>query len=117
MATKATRRMVFQLRFAILAVFLLLLGVLADTNEEGLKFLEENKANPGVITLPSGLQYKVLRDGHGRYHPGLSSDCSCHYEGKLLDGTIFDSSYERGSPASFAPNQVRALPSSTAWES
>ena len=50
--------------------------------------------------------YKVLRDGDGENHPKASTSCECHYEGKLIDGTVFDSSYERGSPTSFAPNQV-----------
>ena len=60
----------------------------------------------GVITLNSGLQYKVLKQGKGNRHPTVDSKCSCHYEGKLIDGTVFDSSYERGQPTDFAPNQV-----------
>jgi FKBP-type peptidyl-prolyl cis-trans isomerase FklB len=78
----------------------------AGTNEAGLAFLEENKGKPGVVTLPSGLQYKVLTKGKGPAHPTVDSPCQCHYEGKLIDGTVFDSSYERGEPTSFAPNQV-----------
>merc|ERR1711871_1392498 len=65
---------------------------------------------PGVITLPSGLQYKVLRTGTGDSHPTADSSCECHYEGRVAqkypDGETFDSSYARGSPTSFAPNQV-----------
>ena len=80
--------------------------VLAGTNEAGLAFLAKNKDKPGVITLPSGLQYKVLKKGKGLDHPTVSAPCSCHYEGKLLDGSVFDSSYERGQPTSFAPQQV-----------
>merc|ERR1712072_785111 len=76
------------------------------TNEAGTKYLEENKKKDGVITLPSGLQYKVLRKGDGAFHPTADSSCECHYEGTLIDGTEFDSSYKRGSPTSFAPNQV-----------
>lgn len=76
------------------------------TNEEGLAFLAANKDKPGVVTLPSGLQYKVLTKGKGPSHPTVDSPCSCHYEGKLIDGTVFDSSYDRGSPTTFAPNQV-----------
>jgi FKBP-type peptidyl-prolyl cis-trans isomerase FklB len=68
--------------------------------------LEANSAKDGVVTLPSGLQYKVLREGDGEFHPTADSSCSCHYEGTLIDGTEFDSSYRRGSPTSFAPNQV-----------
>jgi FKBP-type peptidyl-prolyl cis-trans isomerase FklB len=81
-------------------------GVSAGTNEAGLAFLAENKQKEGVVTLPSGLQYRVLQKGRGPAHPTVDSPCSCHYEGKLIDGTIFDSSYERGQPTTFAPNQV-----------
>ena len=80
------------------------------SNAEGLKFLEENKDKPGVIALPSGLQYKVLRAGSGDSHPTPDSSCECHYEGRIAQkypgGETFDSSYARGSPTSFAPNQV-----------
>jgi len=93
----------------------------AGTNEEGLKFLEENKAKEGVITLESGLQYKVLKKGSGMYSPRVGTSCKCHYAGTTpaltpnatdyADGeegewTEFDSSYKRGEPTSFAPNQV-----------
>merc|ERR1712227_657063 len=88
---------------AVLALFAM--SAIA-TNEEGTKFLEENKKKEGVITLPSGLQYKVLRKGDGAHHPTKDSPCECHYEGTLIDGTEFDSSYKRGSPTTFAPNQV-----------
>merc|ERR1719389_898759 len=54
----------------------------AGTNAFGKKFLEENKAREGVITLPSGLQYKVLRDGDGERHPLPDTSCECHYEGR-----------------------------------
>jgi FKBP-type peptidyl-prolyl cis-trans isomerase len=92
---------------ALVAVWLWVLRfVFAGSNEEGLKFLEENKSKPGVITLESGLQYKVLTEGTGSFHPSVNSPCLCHYEGKLIDGTVFDSSYERGEPITFAPNQV-----------
>jgi FKBP-type peptidyl-prolyl cis-trans isomerase FklB len=80
--------------------------VVNASNEAGIEFLAENKSNDGIITLDSGLQYKILKKGDGKFHPTIDSSCSCHYEGKLLDGTIFDSSYERNSPTSFAPNQV-----------
>ncbi|KAL3913676.1 MAG: hypothetical protein SGARI_000535 [Bacillariaceae sp.] len=85
-----------------------LLNVVVDagTNEAGLAFLAENKQKSGVVTLPSGLQYKVLSKGKGPAHPTADSPCSCHYEGKLIDGSVFDSSYERGEPTTFAPNQV-----------
>lgn len=109
--------MVAMLR-AILAVFSLS-GVWAGTNEVGKKFLEENAKRPGVITLESGLQYKVLREGHGDRSPLAGTPCECHYAGttpSLTPDAIekadesewneFDSSYRRGSPTSFAPNQV-----------
>jgi FKBP-type peptidyl-prolyl cis-trans isomerase FklB len=80
----------------------------AGTNEEGLKFLEENKQKEGVFVLPSGLQYKVLTEGEGQFHPKPDTQCLCHYSGTLIDGTKFDSSYDRGEPTSFAPNQVIA---------
>mmetsp|Transcript_150681 Transcript_150681/g.383148 ORF Transcript_150681/g.383148 Transcript_150681/m.383148 type:complete len:378 (-) Transcript_150681:61-1194(-) len=86
---------------------LLARGSLAGTNAEGLKFLNENREREGVIELPSGLQYEVLKSGpEENPHPNISSKCICHYKGTLLDGTTFDSSYDRGSPATFAPNQV-----------
>eukprot|EP00041_Stephanoeca_diplocostata_P038472 m.1518620 g.1518620 ORF g.1518620 m.1518620 type:complete len:230 (-) comp25221_c3_seq11:4919-5608(-) len=91
---------------ALVSLSVLTQQVAAGTNAAGLKFLEENKGKEGVITLPSGMQYKVLSKGSGDSHPTVDSSCECHYEGKLIDGTVFDSSYERGSPTSFAPNQV-----------
>jgi len=81
---------------------------MADPNgeEAGLAFLEENKTKDRVVTLGSGLQYKVLKEGRGEKHPTVSTPCDCHYAGRLLDGTEFDSSYKRGSTTRFAPNQV-----------
>merc|ERR1711934_1205381 len=90
--------------FALIAV--LSLSCALATNEAGKKFLEENAKKEGVVTLPSGLQYKVLKKGSGAHHPTKDSPCECHYEGTLIDGTEFDSSYKRGSPTTFAPNQV-----------
>ena len=76
----------------------------AASNEE---FLANNAGMQGVTTLPSGLQYKVLSSGPAdALSPGAHDACDCHYEGTLLDGTIFDSSIARGRPACFAPNQV-----------
>ena len=68
--------------------------------KEGEAFLEMNKKQPGVVTLPSGLQYKVLVAGNGKT-PKLSSTVTTQYSGKLLDGTEFDSSYKRGEAATF----------------
>lgn len=74
---------------------------------EGKKFLEENGKKDGVITLPSGLQYQVLREGNGN-KPNATDQVECHYEGTLIDGTKFDSSYDRGQTATFPLNQVIA---------
>ena len=79
---------------------------MAGTNDEGKKFLAEKGALPDVTCLDSGLCYKVLEKGGGDSHPTADSSCSCHYGGKLINGETFDSSYDRGSPTDFAPNQV-----------
>ena len=60
----------------------------------------------GVRVLASGLQYRVLRKGGGRHHPTENSPCQCHYEGMLIDGAVFDSSYARGEASVFKPTQV-----------
>uniref|UniRef100_A0A6U5D7M2 peptidylprolyl isomerase n=1 Tax=Corethron hystrix TaxID=216773 RepID=A0A6U5D7M2_9STRA len=80
------------------------LRFLADADSTA--FLAENAKKEGVKVLKSGLQYRVLRSGEGGHHPTVDSPCECHYEGTLVDGTKFDSSYDRGSPTTFAPNQV-----------
>jgi FKBP-type peptidyl-prolyl cis-trans isomerase FklB len=73
--------------------------------EESKEFLAENSKKEGVVTLPSGLQYKVVRDGIGK-SPADTSFVTVHYTGRLLDGKIFDSSVERGQPAQFPVNGV-----------
>ena len=73
--------------------------------EEGEKFLAENAKKEGVKVLPSGLQYEVLREGTGK-QPSATSTVECHYEGTLIDGTKFDSSYDRNQTATFGLNQV-----------
>mmetsp|Transcript_36581 Transcript_36581/g.85509 ORF Transcript_36581/g.85509 Transcript_36581/m.85509 type:complete len:164 (-) Transcript_36581:204-695(-) len=78
----------------------------AGSNAPSVAFLEENSKKPDVVTLPSGLQYKILNKGRGIYHPTKASPCACHYKGTLIDGTQFDSSYDRGQPSTFAPRQV-----------
>jgi len=83
-------------------------GKAAAANKvQGDKFLAENKTKPGVVTLPSGLQYKVLKKGDGP-KPKASDTVTVHYEGKLIDGTIFDSSLKRGEPVSFPVKGVIA---------
>ena len=73
----------------------------------GEKYLAENAKKEGVITLPSGLQYQVLREGNGK-KPSAHDQVKCHYEGFLIDGTVFDSSLQRGEPAVFGLQQVIA---------
>ena len=75
--------------------------------EEGERYLADNAKKEGVITLPSGLQYQVLKEGNGR-KPTAKDRVKCHYEGFLIDGTVFDSSVQRGEPAVFGLQQVIA---------
>merc|ERR1719409_2289485 len=102
-------------RVHLLLLLLQLSAANAGTNEVGKKFLEEQKGKDGVITLKSGLSYKVLKKGTGKYHPKKDSPCDCHYAGTTPSLTEkayekdnsewneFDSSFKRGSPSSFAP--------------
>lgn len=73
--------------------------------DAGRRFLAENAKKPGVVTIASGLQYKVLREGQGQ-KPSRLGEVEVHYKGSLIDGTIFDSSYERDEPISFLLAQV-----------
>ncbi len=74
---------------------------LGDANKkQGMAFLEANKTKDGVVTLPSGLQYKVIQEGSGP-KPAPTDKVVCNYRGTLLDSTEFDSSYKRGQPATF----------------
>lgn len=75
--------------------------------EEGRVFLQNNMSRPGVVTTKSGLQYEVLVEGNGK-KPKATDQVRCHYEGTLIDGTVFDSSYKRNEPAVFGLNQVIA---------
>ena len=72
----------------------------------GDKFLTENKARKGVMTTASGLQYEVLKKGTGTVSPKATDQVTVHYHGTNIDGSVFDSSVERGEPASFGLNQV-----------
>jgi len=85
--------------------------VKADKSSANLKagqdFLAANKQKPGVIELPSGLQYEVITQGTGE-KPLASHEVTCHYHGTMIDGTVFDSSVKRGQPASFPLNRVIA---------
>ena len=97
----------------LLATLLSSAGLSYASNDFGKRFLEENKARPGVVTLDSGLQYFVLEEGDGDVHPLRDTDCVCHYEGRTAQawsevpkGKKFDSSFDRGTPSNFAPSGV-----------
>lgn len=90
---------------------------------EGAAFLAENAKKEGVVTLPSGLQYKVIAEGNGN-KPTASQQVKCHYEGTLINGAKFDSSYDRNEPAVFPVNGViqgwvealQLMPVGSKWE-
>jgi len=94
-----------------------------ENKKAGEKFLAENAKKEGVLTLPSGVQYKVLKEGTGKI-PTDTSMVKVHYEGRLLDGTVFDSSYKRGEPFELRCNQVIKgwtdalvhMPAGSTWE-
>jgi FKBP-type peptidyl-prolyl cis-trans isomerase len=96
----------------------------AEENKKvGDAFLAENKTKPGVVTLPSGLQYKIIKAGTGP-KPKATDKVECHYRGTLINGTEFDSSYKRGQPATFPVNGVikgwtealQLMPVGSKWE-
>jgi len=95
----------------------------ASAQKDGEKFLAENKTKEGVVALPSGLQYKVLKAGTGE-KPGATDTVTCNYRGTLIDGTEFDASEKHGGPASFPVNQVIAgwtealqlMPAGSKWQ-
>lgn len=97
---------------------------LAGKNEKSSEaFLEENKKKEGVKTLPSGLQYKIVKEGKGA-KPGAEDEVTVHYTGKLVDGTEFDSSHKRGEPVTFPVDRVipgwtealQLMPVGSKWE-
>lgn len=77
----------------------------AENGAVGAAFLADNSTKQGVVSLESGLQYKVLQQGEGA-RPAATDQVRCHYHGTLIDGTVFDSSVDRGEPAVFGVNQV-----------
>jgi FKBP-type peptidyl-prolyl cis-trans isomerase FklB len=100
------------------------MAVAGDANKkEGEAFLAANKTKDGVVTLPSGLQYKILKEGSGP-KPSASDSVVCNYKGTLIDSTEFDSSYKRGQPATFPVGQVikgwtevlQLMPVGSKWE-
>jgi FKBP-type peptidyl-prolyl cis-trans isomerase len=78
---------------------------MGTNKKEGESFLAENKTKPGVVTLPSGLQYKILTQGTGP-KPAITDSVVCNYRGTLINGKEFDSSYKRGQPATFPVGKV-----------
>ena len=97
----------FKLKICFFSVILFIQGISMSFANEATTFLEHNKQQPGVITLASGLQYKVIQEGNG-VSPGPTDLVTVHYRGRLINGTEFDSSYQRGTPATFAVNAVIA---------
>ena len=97
--------------------------IASDNKSKGELFLAANKSKPGVVTLPDGLQYKVIVKGTG-VKPKETDTVVVNYSGTLIDGTEFDSSYKRGEPASFQVNQVipgwvealQLMPVGSTWE-
>ncbi len=91
--------------------------------KDGETFLAENAKKEGVVVLPSGLQYKVLTEGKGK-KAGATDKVRCDYEGRFINGNVFDSSYKRGVPAEFGVNQVikgwtealQLMPEGSKWE-
>ena len=89
----------------------------------GEKFLAENKKKPGVVTLPSGLQYKVIKEGSGAI-PSDTTKVKVHYEGRTIDGKVFESSYKNGQPVEIQPKQfikgwteaLTHMPAGSIWE-
>ncbi|MCG8379554.1 MAG: FKBP-type peptidyl-prolyl cis-trans isomerase [Proteobacteria bacterium] len=76
-----------------------------DNKQNGIKYLEQNKKKDGVVALPNGLQYKIIKEGKGK-KPAIDDTVIVHYRGTLIDGTEFDSSFSRGQPAELGVNRV-----------
>lgn len=80
--------------------------IASENRQAGVEFLAANKANDGIMTTGSGLQYMIIAKGSGTVYPRASDKVNVHYHGTLINGTVFDSSVERGEPISFGLNQV-----------
>eukprot|EP01059_Diplonema_ambulator_P025318 TRINITY_DN42362_c0_g1_i1.p2 TRINITY_DN42362_c0_g1~~TRINITY_DN42362_c0_g1_i1.p2 ORF type:complete len:181 (+),score=64.37 TRINITY_DN42362_c0_g1_i1:49-543(+) len=88
-------------------LFAALVGaVVGGAKEDGAAYLAAKESEEGIYKLPSGMLVRVLKTGNGEKSPNAGDSCAVHYKGTLIDGTKFDSSYDRRSPAAFAPNQV-----------
>jgi FKBP-type peptidyl-prolyl cis-trans isomerase FklB len=103
-------RIIISALVVIVAGFFTLPFVMAKSGNSdqtaGDQYLMENAKKEGVVTLPSGLEYKIIKAGSEGPHPKLSDDVTVHYEGRLVNGKIFDSSYQRGEPATFPVSGV-----------
>ncbi|KAL9187463.1 hypothetical protein ACHAXT_001566, partial [Thalassiosira profunda] len=105
--TSPYRKMAKSLALFLCALLSLCVVALAGTTAEGLAYLAGKEKEEGVVKTASGLMYKEIRAGNADGKtPTVNSPCECHYAGTLIDGTEFDSSYKRGAPLTFAPNQV-----------
>lgn len=97
--------------------------LLENNKKAGIAFVEQYAQQPGVIVMPSGLEYKVLKEGTGKV-PGATDKVRVHYTGRTIDGKVFDSSEQRGEPAEFGVNQVipgwvealQLMPEGSKWE-
>lgn len=107
---------------AIIGIILALM-VSVSFADAGSDFLAQNKTKSGVVTLPDGLQYKIVTEGTGQ-KPGLNDRVTVDYEGHLVNGVVFDSSYQRGQPATFGVDAVipgwtealQLMPVGSTWE-
>lgn len=106
MNMKMTSRVVFTSFILALLINASAQAYSNENHEKGKAFLEKNSQAEGVKTTASGLQYKVLNKGDGSIHPKATDSVKVHYHGTLIDGTVFDSSVERGKPISFPLNRV-----------
>lgn len=103
---RASSGMIRHLLALLSITCLLSSAAVSATDAAGAAYLCTKSKEAEVVTLPSGLLYRVIESGDGAFHPAIDSKTVCHYAGTLIDGTTFDSSYARGAPATFAPNQV-----------
>jgi len=107
-SAEETQKAMMQLQQEMEQKFQANAGKKGEANKkQGQEFLAANKNKAGVQTLPSGMQYEILNEGTGKT-PTRTDNVTTHYEGTLIDGTVFDSSYERGQPATFPVNGVIA---------
>lgn len=102
----STRTLILTLLIMAVSFFTLPFVMAQGTNATGEQYLMENAKNKDVVTLPSGLQYRVIKPGSAGPHPTAKDSVTVHYEGRLTNGTVFDSSRKRGEPATFPVSGV-----------